>query len=43
VVVKILQRFDRLEALDKGPVRKSVTLALAPGAGVKIKMHRASS
>jgi hypothetical protein len=43
VVVKILQRFDLIEALDKGPIIKGMSLTLSPLKGTKIKMHRASS
>jgi hypothetical protein len=43
VIVKILQRFDNIEALDKGPIVKGMTVTLAPQNGVLIKMHRASS
>ena len=43
MVIKILQRFDRIEALDKGPIRKGLTLTLSPMDGVKVKMHKASS
>ncbi|KAG0647858.1 Cytochrome P450-CM2 [Hyphodiscus hymeniophilus] len=41
VVVSILRRFDKIEALHKGPVRKSLSLTLSPMDGVKVKMHRA--
>jgi len=43
VLAKMLQRYDRIEALDRGKIRKSLTLTLAPAGGVKIKLHRAAS
>lgn len=42
VLVKFLQRFDGLEALDMGPIKKGLTITLSPAKGVKVKMHRAS-
>jgi hypothetical protein len=43
VVVKFLQRYDKIEALDMvNPLKKGLTLTLSPGDGVKIKMHKAS-
>jgi hypothetical protein len=43
VVVKMLQRFDTIKALNKGPIRKGLSLTLFPLDGVQIKMHRANS
>lgn len=44
VIVRVLQRFDKIEALDmSGPLKKGITITLQPGNGVKVKMHRASS
>lgn len=44
VLVKVLQRFDRIEALDMtGPLPKALTITLQPGNGVKVRMHRANS
>ncbi|KAH9214462.1 cytochrome P450 alkane hydroxylase-like protein [Leptodontidium sp. 2 PMI_412] len=44
VIVRVLQRFDKIEALDmSGPLKKGITITLQPGDGVKVKMHRASS
>jgi len=42
VLVKFLQRYDRIEAEDMtSPIKKALTIILAPG-DVKVKMHRAS-
>ncbi len=38
VVVEILRRFDAIEALDKGPIRK-----VSPLDGLKLKLHRANA
>lgn len=44
MIVKFLQRFDRIEALDmKGKLDKGLTITLAPGKGVIVKMHKAAS
>lgn len=44
MVVKMLQRYDNIEALDMtGEIPKAVTLTMAPGNGVKVRMHRATS
>jgi len=44
VLVKVLQRFDQIEALDMvTELKKGLTLTLAPGDGVKVKLHRATS
>jgi cytochrome P450 len=44
VMVKILQRYDNIEALDMtGPLKKAITLTLSPGDGVNVRMHRAAS
>lgn len=42
-MVRLLQRFDRIEALDmnKEP-KKGLSITLAPGDGVKVRLHRAS-
>ena len=42
VLVKILQKFDRIEALDMGPIKKGLTLSLSPANGVKVRLHRAT-
>ncbi len=44
VLVKLLQRFDKIEAADmKTPIRKSLTIILAPGEnGTRVRMHKAS-
>ncbi len=44
VMVKLLQRFDKIEAADmKSPIQKSLTIILAPGEnGTTVRMHRAS-
>lgn len=44
VMAKILQRYDKIEALDMtGRLRKGLSLTLSPGDGVKVKLHRAAS
>ncbi|TVY60872.1 Cytochrome P450 52A13, partial [Lachnellula suecica] len=44
VIVKFLQRFDGMEAVDMtGPLKKGLSLTLSPGDGVKVRMHRAAS
>ncbi|RDL38562.1 uncharacterized protein BP5553_02902 [Venustampulla echinocandica] len=44
VIVKMLQRYDKIEALDMtAPLKKSLSLTLAPGNGVKVKLHKAAS
>jgi cytochrome P450 len=42
VLVKFLQRFDKIEALDMGPIKKGLTITLSPRDGVKVKLHRAA-
>lgn len=43
VIAKILQRYDRIEALDMtGKLKKGLAITLRPGDGVKIKMHVAA-
>lgn len=42
VIAKFLQRYDKIEALDMSPPKKGLSIVLAPGDGVKVKMHRAS-
>lgn len=43
-MVKILQRYDDIEALDMtSPLKKGLSLTLSPGDGVNVKMHRATS
>jgi cytochrome P450 len=44
VLVKILQRYDKIDALDMGPggIKKEVTLTLSPANGVNVRLHRAS-
>jgi hypothetical protein len=39
--VKLLQRYDRIEAVDKGPIVKQLSMTLVPGGGAKVSMHRA--
>lgn len=43
VLVKLLQRYDRIEAEDMAsPIKKALTIILAPGGdSVKVRMHRA--
>ncbi|CZT00411.1 related to n-alkane-inducible cytochrome P450 [Rhynchosporium agropyri] len=42
-IVRVLQRFDKIEALDMiGLLKKGLTITLQPGDGVKVRMHRAS-
>lgn len=41
VLVKFLQGYDGLEALDLGPIRKGLTITLSPAKGVKVRLHRA--
>jgi len=45
VLVKILQRYDKIEALDMGlsGIKKDVGLTLSPANGVNIRLHRAGS
>lgn len=43
MIAKIVQRYDRIEALDMtGQLKKGLAITLRPGHGVKIRMHRAS-
>lgn len=43
VLVQLLRRFDKLEALDMtGKIKKGLTIVLSPGDGVKVRLHRAS-
>ena len=37
MLVKILQRYDRIEALDMGPIKKGLTITLSPADGVKVR------
>lgn len=44
MMVKILQRYDNIEALDMtGPLNKGLSVTLSPGDGVNVRMHRAAS
>lgn len=43
VIVKFLQRYDKIEALDMGPIIKGLALTLSPGEGVKVRMHRSAT
>lgn len=44
VIAKLLQRYDKIEALDMASApKKGLSIVLAPGDGVKIRMHRASA
>ncbi|CZR54184.1 related to n-alkane-inducible cytochrome P450 [Phialocephala subalpina] len=44
VLAKLLQRYDQIEALDMvKPLKKGLAIVLAPGDGVKVRMHRASA
>jgi cytochrome P450 len=40
VLARFLQRFDGLDAVDLGPIRKGLTITLSPAKGVKVKLHR---
>lgn len=42
MIVKFLQRFDKIEALDMvGKLEKRLSIVMSPGNGVTVKMHRA--
>lgn len=41
--VRLLQRYDRIETLDEGPIPKGITFTLAPANGVRVRLHRATS
>lgn len=42
VLVKFLQQYDKIEALDMtSELVKGMTLTLTPAHGVKVKLHRA--
>lgn len=44
VLTKLLQKYDQIEALDMvKPLNKGLAIVLAPGDGVKVRMHRASA
>jgi cytochrome P450 len=44
VLVRFLQRFERIEALDMAaPLKKKLSVTLAPSPGQGIRFHRASS
>lgn len=44
MVASLLQRYDKIEALDMvNPLKKGLSIVLAPGDGVKVKMHKASA
>jgi cytochrome P450 len=44
VLVRFLQRYDRIEAVDMvTPLIKKVSITLAPAEGQKIRLHRATS
>jgi hypothetical protein len=40
VLVRLLQRYDKIESLDDGPIVKQITMTLSPG-NVSVRMHRA--
>ncbi|KAK2613284.1 hypothetical protein N8I77_000206 [Diaporthe amygdali] len=42
VTVRLLQRFDAIENLDKDPVTQNLTLTTCSGNGVKVRMHAAA-
>ena len=43
MIAKVLQRYDRIEALDMtGKLKKGLAITLRPGDGVNVKLHRAS-
>ncbi|EPE36354.1 Cytochrome P450 [Glarea lozoyensis ATCC 20868] len=42
VLVRLLQRYDKIESLDDGPIVKQVTMTLSP-ANVSVRMHRADA
>jgi hypothetical protein len=42
VFVKFLRRFDGMEALNLGPIRKPLGLARSPANGVNVKLPRAA-
>jgi hypothetical protein len=41
VIVKLLQRYDGIEAMDQGPIVKQLSMTMAPGGGARVRMHRA--
>jgi cytochrome P450 len=44
VLVRFLQRYDRIEAVDMAsPLRKKLSVILGPAEGQKIRLHRATS
>jgi cytochrome P450 len=44
VLVRFLQRYDRIEAVDKvSPLKKKLSVILGPAEGQKIRLHRATS
>jgi cytochrome P450 len=44
VLVRFLQRYDRIEAVDTvSPLKKKLSITLGPANGQKIKLHRATS
>lgn len=44
MLVRLLQRFDAVEALDMGPgaLKKGLTLTLSPANGVNVRLHKAA-
>jgi len=44
VLVRFLQRYDRIEAVDMvSPLKKKLSVILGPAEGQKIRLHRATS
>jgi hypothetical protein len=43
VLVKLLQRYNKIEALDHEPIVKQLSMTLAPENGAKVRMHRADA
>ncbi|KAI9648671.1 hypothetical protein NHQ30_003309 [Ciborinia camelliae] len=42
-IIRLLQKFDRLESVDKEDVSFNLTLTMSSGNGVKIKLHEAEA
>lgn len=43
VLVRLLQKFDRVEAMDMtGKIKKGLAIVLSPGDGVKVRLHKAT-
>lgn len=41
VIVRLVQRFDKIDGATAGPVRHGLTLTNCPGAGVRVRLHTA--